>query len=433
MAFDQDALRAFVDGGDKSPPPVFVGRADILEDIERKASLAWKGAGAAAHGIPGVTRIVQGAPGAGKSSILAELRSRSLVRRGGERAGGEPRVLFLTSEMLEESVPRILDLLREAGRLAQHEWLERGRHLLGRASRHVESVSAAGAGIGLTRPEIGGLLALREALPPQRWARPVIVAIDEAQKLRRDRHAPPALFLQGVHNGETGLPLTLVLAGLGDTAGRVADMDLTRGTVIHEIGSLGAGEVSSFMSGSCRKFGIDPGDHGKRLDALARPCDGWPRHLHFALQALGREALAVGGDLAGVDWRKVGQEAAESRVRYYLSQKSPEMSQSKHLVASVMRQVPGPDEPGRGFDAVDLLEAIEGGIADRPGHRLPEGMSVNGLFRHLLHRGALHERANKTVHCPIPSFRAHLVEAGGPEPGGRDDALAGRGGRAGTQ
>ncbi len=256
IAFDREGLRAFVDSGDKSPPPVFVGRADVLEDIEGKADLAWKGA--AAHGIPGLTRIIQGAPGAGKSSILAELKSRSLKTQDKVKAGEEPRVLFLTSEMLEESVPRILALLREAGRLAQHEWLERGRDLLGSAAWRVESVSVGGAGISLSKEGLGGLLALREALPPGRRTRPIIVAIDEAPNLPPGRNSPTGILLRGIHGGETGLPLTLVLAGLGETADQAKDLGLTRGRRIHEIGALKPRDASYFMMESCRNLGMDP-------------------------------------------------------------------------------------------------------------------------------------------------------------------------------
>ncbi len=409
MAFDREGLQAFVDGGDKSPPPVFVGRAELLKDIEGKASLAWRGAGAAAHGIPGVTRIIQGAPGAGKSSLLDRLETRSLEARAMTKGGEEPRVLFLTSEMLEESVSRILGLLREAGRLAQHEWLERGRDLLGRAARRVEAVSAAGVDVDLSRTELGGLLALREALPPERWARPVIVAIDEAQNIRPDKHAPPALFLQGIHNGRTGLPLTLVLAGLGDTADRATKLGLTRGTVIHGIGSLAAEEVSSFMEESCRHFGMDPGGYVERLDALANPCEGWPRHLHFALQALGRAALAVNGNLGVVDWQAVVREAEGSRLNYYRDQQSEEMEDAAGLVAAVLRSLDG------NSGTVGVMGSIGRNVRAEEGWRLPEGMTARSFLSHLIHRGALHRHADKTITCPIPSFRTFLIKKGSSE------------------
>ncbi|MCY4463708.1 MAG: hypothetical protein OXC26_25435, partial [Albidovulum sp.] len=93
--FDGDGLREFVAAGEKSPPPVFVGRTEAIADIEAAARRAWK-PGASNQGEPGATRILQGAPGAGKSSILAEMEFRSLRAA----APGSPRVLVLSSERL---------------------------------------------------------------------------------------------------------------------------------------------------------------------------------------------------------------------------------------------------------------------------------------------------------------------------------------------
>ena len=90
--FDGDGLREFVAAGEGSPPPVFVGRTEAIADIEAAARRAWK-PGASNQGEPGATRVLHGAPGAGKSSLLAELAARC----GASRGPGAPRVLLLSS------------------------------------------------------------------------------------------------------------------------------------------------------------------------------------------------------------------------------------------------------------------------------------------------------------------------------------------------
>jgi len=414
VALKHRELIYFVQGGDKEPPPAFVGRGDILSRIERDALRVWRGTGASIHGAPGVTNIIHGAPGAGKSSILHILESRSLKAANME----VPRVLRISSEMLGESVPRVLTALREVGRMERREWVERGRGFMGRAARRVDSVTVGGTGIGLSENELDGLLALKEVLPPSRWARPVIVAVDEAQNLPPDRNSAPGLFLQGIHNGGTGLPLALVLAGLGDTPDRAVQLGLTRGRTDHAVGRLGTGDMAGAMRGFCRRFGVDPAGHGTRLDALAEPTEGWPRHLHFALQALGRAVLAADGDLGRVGWDPVGREAAESRVRYYEDQRSPAMVTSEDLVARVMRAVPGADADTPGARGKDILRTIMESVRDEPGWELPKGMDRDAFFTHLVHQGALQRRAGGLYHCPIPSFRRHLVRAGGLDPDG---------------
>ena len=117
MTFDPEKLHDFLARGDKSPPPVFVGRDGVLKDIEEAGATAWKGrsetiAGKQVqHGVAGMTRIVQGAPGAGKTSILAELFSRSSERHG---APGQSRVLTVGSRQLLDNLPDVLHAVAAA-------------------------------------------------------------------------------------------------------------------------------------------------------------------------------------------------------------------------------------------------------------------------------------------------------------------------------
>ena len=252
---------------------------------------------------------------------------------------------------------------------------------------------------------------LADRFPPQKWQAPVIVAVDEAQNFGGDLFSPHARFCQGLHDADERLPLTLVLAGLGDTADVAQKMDLVRGLEIHEIGALGETEPNDLMTGFCRHFGMDPSGHEARLAALAKPCEGWPRHLHFAAQALGRAVLEADGDLGCVDWNRIEAEAAASRLRYYRSQRSLEMKDADVLTARVMQRVK--EENMRRSTIQGLIEDC---IEDRAGSRLPEGMSADGFLQHLVHQGALQERSDGAFHCPMPSFRTHLVEAGELEP-----------------
>jgi len=363
------------------------------------ARSAWKGPDARTHGVPGLTRIIQGAPGAGKSSILAELAARSL--RAGETNSPAPRVLVLSSEMLEESVPHALNLLQEIGRAEQHDWVKRGRILLGKVTDRPETVSLGGMGLDLSGQTLGGLLALRDALPPERWTRPVIVAIDEAQNLPPDSNTPLGRVLRGLHGAGAGLPLTLVLAGLGDTSDRANEIGLTRGKRIHDIGALAPDEVTAFMQDSCQHFGMDSRCHRQNLHDLAFPCEGWPRHLHFALQALGEDALRVEGDLSGVDWESVKGRAEKSRLHYYRDQQSREMTGSSALVAAAL----GDLKPGDGKADVVNSIARHARQAGDFRWRLPQGMSVYAFADHLIHQGALHRHGQNDhlPNSPLPS------------------------------
>ena len=79
------ALSDFVEDGARAQPPVFVGRGAVIADIEtaaRRAHDKWL-SGEVDAGC-GLTRLVQGAPGAGKSALLRRLEERW---RGGPAPG----------------------------------------------------------------------------------------------------------------------------------------------------------------------------------------------------------------------------------------------------------------------------------------------------------------------------------------------------------
>ena len=410
VPFDRGGLSDFTLLGEKMPPPVFVGRQDVIDDIVGIARLAWR---MERKSLPANTRIVQGAPGAGKSSILAELEKR-LNLEG--RASGAPRILNLNSADIAgpEGVLRPLAELvnpDEAGDfLAQYQ-----------QTRNV------GGDIGLPGVSLGGRLetsTIRDAPVPElqafaRWVRagsvnqdlagPVIIAIDEAQRFSQREDSPLARLFQGLHDGTSGLPLTLVLAGLGDTERKASEMGLTRVSNVHGIGRFGTIEVRELMPGFCRHFGISIGNCHERLLGLADPAEGWPRHLHCVQEALGHALLADGvdGHLDQIeDWETVQESSLRLRDLYYSKQSSKAMVNSQPLVGATMdsiREGAWPDE---------VKSTIESHLGTAHGWRLPQAMNVEQFYDHLIHQGALQERDDGTVYCPIPSFRRYLIRMG---------------------
>jgi len=398
--FDGDGLRDFVAVGEGSPPPVFVGRTEAIADIEATARRAWK-RGPASHGEPKATRILHGAPGAGKSSILAEMEFRSLRAA----APGSPRVLVLSSEWLTSDLPSALAAVSAAGGMNHDEWSKRA----GSIHHRISAVGVFGLSMELARSGAkppDNLFALARAMPATAWNAPLIAAVDEAQNLPAGETMPTALFLQSIHNATSGLPLTLVLAGLGDTQDRAQKMGLTRGLKLYEVGRLSVEETDELMRGFCRRFGLRADGSEPFLAELAAGAEGWPRHLHFALQALGKEALAADGDLERVSWSAAAKQAAESRLRYNRAQQSREMEVAAPLIAMALAKM---GEQSSRFKLKRLLAKL---AAEDPDASLPAGMTADSFYDHLTHRGALQEREDASVHCPIPSFRSFLIEEG---------------------
>ena len=299
MEFDREGLQEFVAREEGSHPPVFVARENILEDIEEASWRSWKGYTATSHGNPKATRTVQGAPGSGKSSIIAELikRLQDKMDSSKETSAVVPRVVSLSPGLVVNDLPSVLTILAGAAGLKSSVWSTLLSKVEMGVSIKPDSVTPHLGWQSHKKQGPKHIWELASLFPPEKWQAPVILAIDEAQGFGGGRSTSHAYFLQEIHNNTTGLPLLLVLAGLGDTVDKAREMNLTRGRYPHEIGSLEPDEAGTFMLACCRRFGIDTQGHEERIMELAAPCEGWPRHLHFALQSLGREALPAGGDL----------------------------------------------------------------------------------------------------------------------------------------
>ena len=136
-SFDRDGLAFFIGGSDKNPPPVFVGRQEVLEDVVRVAERAWT---LRATGESGVTRIIQGAPGAGKSSILTKLEERL---NGGWTKAGTPRILKLDYHVLFNPtgflglLAKMVNRRRAPNVLVEREETQGGSQLAGTPGVHV--------------------------------------------------------------------------------------------------------------------------------------------------------------------------------------------------------------------------------------------------------------------------------------------------------
>jgi len=397
-------LEAFIGQTEGEPPPVFVGREEVLDDMRIAASQVWKGEGAEVHGASKATRVVQGAPGAGKSSALAEMLRRSLRNE-------TARVVVVGSDAVKESISSVLDLVYETSRILRSDWVERGREFLRLSRSQLQSVNIAGFGGSLVVRNFAGLQALIRHHPPRGWRHPVILAIDEAQSLTPGHIPPPAInVLQGLHGGAAGLPITLVLAGLGDTVAVANNMGLTRipSGQIHNIGRFRQSDIAALLVGFSEKFGIPLKHLPPAGTRLVDDCEGWPRHLHHVLRAVGKAALEADGDLGKVDWVAVSAYAADLRMGHYRQQFSPEMKAAVNLTAAVMQAL---DSTNTHSGILTLMETLH--KTDSMHYRFPaRDWDANRFFMHLVHKGALHEQEEDRFVCPIPSFRSHLLERG---------------------
>ncbi|MCY4006433.1 MAG: hypothetical protein OXE84_06355 [Rhodobacteraceae bacterium] len=415
---DRAGLEAFLRQSEGQPPPVFKGREGIL------TTLRALGEGARTfiqepghtkprvhlHGVPKTTQIVQGAPGAGKSSILVKLQE----EYDASEDESAPRVLIVSSQEVIEDLSQVIQLIGVAGGLSPKKW----RALPQRVSLglNVSQIVDVTGELEWAKKDLKPMKTLRdliEVFPRMKWTSPVVVAVDESQRLSGDDSTSHARFLQSIHDASSGLPLTLVLAGLSDTKERMEDIGITRGLTTHTLHCLDQDERDELVVAFCQKFAVNVEGYEPVLQDLVKPTEGWPRHLHFTFQALAKEFLRVEGTISDVNWSHVAEGAARSRAAYYQHQQSTVLRRLKPLVGAVMEDLK------EGESSTSLIDRIDRYLTKEMCKFLPPNKSdidfehlPYHIYQEMIHQGALQEYEPDQFFCPIPSFRAHLIKEG---------------------
>ena len=415
--FAREALSKFAKREEKSAPPVFVGRQAMIHEIIERANEGWQNN---QQGEPGQTRIVQGAPGAGKSSLIAELAKK--INKGDHATTpwlkDEPRILTLSNS--EARSPQIV--LRKLARLVDRN---KARDLFAEKSKFWTAAIKVGV------PEIGAevsrssetisrvpsatLSLFKEWLGfnNSRLKGPIIIAIDEAQNLPGDKDLPSSQLLQDIHENNSQLPISLFLAGLGDTRAHIASLGLTRGLTVHSIGRFEHQESSQLMREWGRHFGLVIGAQQQRLNGYCKLADDWPRHLHCAQKALAQVVVEKSktqpnfdGKLDALteqDWMRVTNQFAQYRVEYYRDRVSETMKFNADLVAPLMQSL------NNQSTLVTMRKFVQNISAELSDPRTRQ--EAIDFCKHLIHQGAIQELPNSSIiHCPIPSFRTYLIE-----------------------
>ena len=228
---DLEGLAVFVRSTDRQLSPFFVGREAETRDIETTlldTMNSWRSG--AAEPAAGRTRLVQGAPGAGKSALLAYLRAQWA-------AADETAPLGVVIRG-----PDLQDHKSLARRIAA--FVNPDLSAAFRQSRNSGSTGSTGVGIGGLRPGKQRQRSMTEALESGDltmrsldWTRPLALIVDEAQDLTADAFR----LMQPYRLGEHGCPIVPVFAGSGNSRTVLAGNGFARlsdGSV-HNLGCLG--------------------------------------------------------------------------------------------------------------------------------------------------------------------------------------------------
>lgn len=269
-------LQDLIDAGERADPLVFSGREEEIGRIVRAADKL------PPDGPKGRTFLIQGAPGSGKTALIAEL-SRHLETMPGTG------VLSLASVPVDSTAERIyghLAALLIGAPLPGQERIET-------ATTRIEgSVGFARAGASATaRTSSPTYLAADDIAygsggmwrPRQR----VVLFVDEVQMIKPDNRAAELLF--DLHT-QASIPVLLVCAGLGNSRMALSNAGFSRLENLLPLGRLAGTESLDCARRSLRTVaqkGVRSTDTALERWAveLSRAADDWPRHLQVYLQA----------------------------------------------------------------------------------------------------------------------------------------------------
>ena len=397
---DIAGMRAFALEDDRLPPPTFVGRQDIIADIEHAVAQAAAGGTA----VRGRTRLVFGAPGAGKTALLYELARRWRARAVDGDANApipldcQPGELTSPVAFVEVVLSALVP--DSSYNVGTSTTTEGGGGIPGIAGLNVSRTTSVPSLVDSVQAGRTPWAAIREVTQPGRLARPVVLLVDEVQNMPGDPGGDGRTrLLAEIHDGRHGLPVVAVLGGLGDSKQVMARRGISRfaRSAVHSLPLLTDAESGEAVQRFLARHRIGGGDETKALwrRHIAEACSGWPQHLHSYLCGAARALADAGGDLehadlgaalaAGDDWR-----------RQYYDARLEGVNADLPAVADVVGQIP------------------ESGAAM---HRIVEwcreatGTAAEGrdLHARLIHDGVLQEMPGGLVTCPIPSFRQYIL------------------------
>ena len=410
---------------DRDVPPVFVGRADELCFLRDTVE-------AARSGARGVTAVVQGVPGAGKSALCAQAEKELQAE-----AADETPVAVVAKEcdffdrtpvsMVKElaaEVPVRLDRLRRL------PGFEKAEEHIGKAVGVATALLKRGSSLDLAMQamnldESSSLGAALDAFAERMWPAGValILAIDEAQGMEDTPQVRSNL--RAIHGKRFATDIAILAFGLQDTAAKLRELGLSRlasGQIRH-LGHMTPADSASLVDRTLDHLGLTTEDEAWREHATERGfgVDSWtawrnaakalileesaafPHHLVNGIRGVCQVVLA--GELRHPGERELAllrRLCRSSKEEYYWARLEPFADHTAALAAA-LRKADDAGEVDRGV----VLRALE--ACDNNGRPVDGDVALavlNGLIEH----GLLARRGMFRVGVEIPSLAGYLTD-----------------------
>ena len=402
--FKAKELENFIVDRDRVINSFFVGREVYQKKIDKLNQTIVQRHQENVSGVAnGMTQVIYGAPGIGKSSLLEKIRQNCIDQLNNDTPGPKTIPVMLNDpenlsfeylgKRINATISEILPFLTIDG----------VKNTVRNCLKSLASVSVGSFSLGIHETTS------TDPIIPKGIS--IIMMIDEIQGVSEDA----AGVLQRLHTGSNNLPILPIMAGLSTSPGILTGHKISRlaSESDHLLPLLTRDEIKESFTKFVDYFNITstPEVTNAWSERITGWADGWPKHVQNAQAAVGKQLLVTSGDLTSVNPRIVKHLAAEIRCKYYL-QRFGSYEQASQIIGGIMAKL-GTDSI-QSFDIDIAVNRIvnmprwELAISSR---KLPD---LN--FNYLLHHGFIDtdpKGPGNTFKCPIPSLQSYAVSLTG--------------------
>ncbi|MCY4656707.1 MAG: ATP-binding protein [Gammaproteobacteria bacterium] len=406
---EQKRLVSYLRRNERMQPIAFEGRHDIRKHIKEQITAVRESPEPICS-----TVVVQGAPGAGKTSLLRQIKHDVLNMPN----SGDIIPILIEIEQFNDPM-LLLEKFLDHGKV-NYESISKSYSEDGKGTFNLSVLKFEG-GIQAHLPALDTRVrespgriwnVIRQSLYP--GDDPIfILLVDESQRVKPNDRDTNTL-LANIHGAINlaGLRIIPVFAGLSDTDDALSQVGITREACEDFIlDSLSPDEGARVVLSSLNALGLKklfyPEDKANLVHQISIAGDVWPRHIHSYLHALVAEiVLCQKEGRTHIDMDKVLDEGHDERISYYFRR---------------LKRIKGYDDLHKHLDALALkydigAEMETGAVFDSFQNASGANRNdVNGMIDACVHNGIFRKFENGNYGFAIPSLHTFLATGRNPE------------------
>ena len=419
------ALRDYDRRRDRSSPPVFVGRADELAFLHETVAAAQSGA-------EGVTAVVQGVPGVGKSALCKQFEKELHMAMTDDApvvvvskdCDFFDRTPVSMVKELAADIPVRMDLL---SRLPGFEKVE---DHVGKAIGFATALLKRGSSLDLVvqtmnLDQSSSLGAALDAFAERMWPAGItlILSVDEMQNIEDTPRA--RRNLQAIHSKRFATNIAVVGFGLQDTSARLRDLGLSRlgSGQVRTLGCMDSADATHLVGRTFDYLGLayereDWRGYARQLRFGSHDWTTWrnaaqavileesanfPHHLVNGIRGVCK--IVLDGELRHPGQRGLSalrQLCQNSKEEYYAARLEPSANHTMALAAALRKA----NEAGE-VDTSVVLDAL---VASDNNGRKTDADTAATVLNGLIDRGLLTRRGATLVGVAVPSMTGYLTD-----------------------